>query len=61
MIGSGALGTHLWPNLVVLVVEPNPITADRTLGMFFGHTFIATLDGKECVDDFPCQLTEVRV
>jgi methionyl aminopeptidase len=44
----------------VLVVEPTPITADGTLGMFFGHTFIVTADGKECVDAFPWELVEVK-
>jgi len=43
----------------VLVVEPTPITADGTLGMFFGHTFIVTADGKECVDQFPWELIEL--
>lgn len=40
----------------VLVVEPNPITADGMLGMFLGHTFIVTDDGRECVDAFPLEL-----
>jgi Xaa-Pro dipeptidase len=41
---------------MVLVVEPNPITADGMLGMFLGHTFIVTDDGRECVDGFPLEL-----
>ena len=41
---------------MVLVVEPNPITADGTLGMFFGHTFIVTPTGHECVTPFPWKL-----
>jgi Xaa-Pro aminopeptidase len=44
---------------MVLVVEPTPVTADGLLGMFFGHTFIVTPEGKECVDSFPWQLAEV--
>jgi Xaa-Pro aminopeptidase len=41
---------------MVLVVEPNPITADGTLGMFFGHTYIVTPTGRECVTPFPLKL-----
>lgn len=41
---------------MVLVVEPTPITADGTMGMFLGHTFIVTADGRECVDTFPLEL-----
>jgi Xaa-Pro aminopeptidase len=41
---------------MVLVVEPNPITADGTLGMFFGHTYIVTPTGHECVTPFPLKL-----
>jgi Xaa-Pro aminopeptidase len=44
---------------MVLVVEPTPITADGTLGMFFGHTFLVTTTGRECLDEFPWQLTVV--
>jgi Xaa-Pro aminopeptidase len=44
---------------MVLVVEPTPITADGSLGMFFGHTFAITPDGRECLDEFPWQLTVV--
>jgi Xaa-Pro dipeptidase len=43
------------PGMVVMA-EPNPITADGTLGMFVGHTFIVTEDGRECVDEFPLEL-----
>lgn len=44
---------------MVLMPEPNPITADGRLGMFVGHTFIVTEDGRECVDDWPLELTVV--
>jgi Xaa-Pro aminopeptidase len=43
------------PGMVVMA-EPNPITADGMLGMFVGHTFIVTADGRECVDQFPLEL-----
>jgi Xaa-Pro dipeptidase len=45
---------------MVLVVEPTPITADGSLGMFFGHTFLITDSGRECLDEFPWQLTVVQ-
>ncbi len=41
---------------MVVMAEPNPITADGLLGMFVGHTFIVTEDGSECVDGFPLEL-----
>ncbi len=45
---------------MVLMPEPNPITADGTLGMFVGHTFIVTETGRECVDNWPIELTVAR-
>src|SRR5579884_1354030 len=52
---------HAEPDLelqpgMALVVEPNPVTADGSLGMFFGHTFIVTPHGHECVDQLPWEL-----
>jgi Xaa-Pro aminopeptidase len=44
---------------MVLMPEPNPITADGRLGMFVGHTVIVTEDGHECVDDWPLELVVV--
>ncbi len=44
---------------MVLMPEPNPIAADGRFGMFVGHTFIVTEDGRECVDDWPLELTVV--
>ncbi|HEY3109331.1 MAG TPA: hypothetical protein VGL23_11295, partial [Chloroflexota bacterium] len=41
---------------MVFMVEPNPITADGTLGMFVGKTYIVTPTGQECVDRFPLEL-----
>lgn len=61
---------HVWTDRVtgdamlrpgmVVVVEPNPIEADGMLGMFVGHTFIVTAEGRECVDDFPWELAVAR-
>jgi len=45
---------------MVLVIEPNAVTADGMLGSFFGHTFIITDDEPECVDGYPWELTVVR-
>ena len=44
---------------MVLMPEPNPISADGRLGMFVGHTLIVTEDGHECVDDWPLELVVV--
>jgi Xaa-Pro aminopeptidase len=41
---------------MVLVVEPNPVSSDGSLGMFFGHTFIVTPEGRECVTPYPWEL-----
>jgi Xaa-Pro aminopeptidase len=57
-IESEAADDVLQPGMV-LVVEPTPITADGSLGMFFGHTFAVTETGRECLDTFPWQLTVV--
>jgi Xaa-Pro aminopeptidase len=45
---------------MVLVIEPNAVTADGMFGIFFGHTFIITDGEPECVDGYPWQLTVVR-
>ena len=42
--------------VMVMMPEPNPITADGSFGIFLGHTFIVTDDGHECVDRFPWEL-----
>jgi Xaa-Pro aminopeptidase len=47
--------TVMHPGMVVMA-EPNPITADGMLGMFVGHTFIITENGRECVDELPVEL-----
>lgn len=44
----------------VIMAEPNPVTADGTLGMFVGHTFVVTEDGRECLDDFPLELVVTK-
>ena len=46
---------------MIMMAEPNPITADGTFGMFLGHTFIITKTGHECVDNFPLELVVVDV
>jgi Xaa-Pro dipeptidase len=44
---------------MVLVIEPNAVTADGQFGIFFGHTFIITDGEPECVDNYPWELTVV--
>jgi len=44
---------------MVLVIEPNAVTADGQFGIFFGHTFIITEGEPECVDGYPWELTVV--
>jgi Xaa-Pro aminopeptidase len=46
---------------MIMMAEPNPISADGTFGMFLGHTFIVTKTGHECVDNFPLELAVVDV
>jgi Xaa-Pro aminopeptidase len=41
---------------MVIMAEPNPITADGLFGIFLGHTFIVTGEGHEVVDDFPLEI-----
>jgi Xaa-Pro dipeptidase len=48
----------LKPGMVVMA-EPNPVTADGMFGIFLGHTFIVTETGKECIEDFPWELVSV--
>ena len=41
---------------MIIMAEPNPITADGLFGIFLGHTLIVTKDGHECVDNFPLEI-----
>jgi len=41
---------------MIIMAEPNPISADGMFGIFLGHTFIVTPDGHECVDKFPLEI-----
>ncbi len=52
---AGTIDSVLKPGMVIMA-EPNPITADGLFGIFLGHTFIVTADGHECVDDFPLEI-----
>ncbi len=38
---------------MIIMAEPNPITADGMFGIFLGHTFIVTADGHEVRRQFP--------
>ena len=41
---------------MVIMAEPNPITADGMFGIFLGHTYIITDKGHEVVDQFPLEI-----
>jgi Xaa-Pro aminopeptidase len=41
---------------MVIMAEPNPITADGLFGIFLGHTFIINATGHEVVDKFPLEI-----
>jgi len=40
----------------VLMLEPNPITADGLLGQFYGHTYAITEDGPDRLTECPHEL-----
>ena len=54
-VSAETFETVLKPGMVIMA-EPNPITADGLFGIFLGHTFIVTPDGHEVVDKFPLEL-----
>jgi Xaa-Pro aminopeptidase len=41
---------------MIIMAEPNPITADGMFGIFLGHTYIITDTGNEIVDGFPFEI-----
>ncbi len=45
---------------MIIMAEPNPITADGMFGIFLGHTFIVTDDGHEVVDKFPLEIAVAK-
>jgi Xaa-Pro aminopeptidase len=45
---------------MIIMAEPNPITADGLFGIFLGHTFIVTGDGHEVVDKFPLEIAVAK-
>jgi Xaa-Pro aminopeptidase len=45
---------------MVIMAEPNPITADGLFGIFLGHTFIVTDKGHEVVDAFPLEIAVAK-
>ena len=56
---AGEIDKVLKPGMVIMA-EPNPITADGLFGIFLGHTFIVTNAGHECVDKFPLEVAVAR-
>jgi Xaa-Pro dipeptidase len=45
---------------MIIMAEPNPITADGLFGIFLGHTFIVTDKGHEVVDGFPLEIAVAK-
>ncbi len=58
-VSAEAFETVLKPGMVIMA-EPNPITADGLFGIFLGHTFIITPGGHECVDEFPLEIAVAK-
>jgi Xaa-Pro dipeptidase len=58
-VSAEAFETVLKPGMVIMA-EPNPITADGLFGIFLGHTFIITDTGPECVDKFPLEIAVAK-
>jgi Xaa-Pro dipeptidase len=54
-IGGGDIDMVLKPGMVIMA-EPNPITADGMFGIFLGHTYIINENGREIVDEFPFEI-----
>ena len=48
-----------WKPGMAVVLEPNPITPDGRLGIFFGHTYIITEGAPRRVTPYPLELTVV--
>jgi Xaa-Pro dipeptidase len=45
---------------MIIMAEPNPISADGLFGIFLGHTFIVTDQGHEVVDKFPLEIAVAK-
>jgi Xaa-Pro dipeptidase len=54
-IGGTESDMLLKPGMIIMA-EPNPITADGMFGIFLGHTFIVNETGHEVVDKFPLEI-----
>jgi Xaa-Pro aminopeptidase len=54
-IGGVESDMILKPGMIIMA-EPNPITADGMFGIFLGHTYIITDTGHEIVDQFPFEI-----
>jgi Xaa-Pro aminopeptidase len=58
-VGGPPIDHILKPGMVIMA-EPNPITADGLFGIFLGHTFIVTNQGHEVVDEFPLEIAVAK-
>jgi Xaa-Pro aminopeptidase len=45
---------------MIIMAEPNPISADGLFGIFLGHTFIVNDKGHEVVDKFPLEIAVAK-
>jgi Xaa-Pro dipeptidase len=54
-VSAEAFEQVLKPGMIIMA-EPNPISADGLFGIFLGHTFIVTDKGHEVVDQFPLEI-----
>jgi Xaa-Pro aminopeptidase len=54
-IAGGESDMVLKPGMIIMA-EPNPITADGMFGIFLGHTFIVNDTGHEVLDRFPLEI-----
>ena len=41
---------------MIIMAQPNPITADGMFSIFLGHIYISTDPGHDIVDDFPLEI-----
>ena len=58
-VSAEAFEQVLKPGMIIMA-EPNPISADGLFGIFLGHTFIVTDKGHEVVDKFPLEIAVAK-
>ncbi len=58
-VSAEAFEQVLKPGMIIMA-EPNPISADGLFGIVLGHTFIVTDKGHEVVDKFPLEIAVAK-